>query len=417
MTSATQADNRTRLDLDFVTGLRALAAGYVLVSHVWYEIWPAAPPPYGYGQRPEGLAAWLTNWLYYGHFGVVIFIVVSGFCLTLPVAANRNVLKGGVAQYLRRRARRIIPPYYFALAASLLAIHFWIGEKTGAQWDISLPVTTFSVLAHLLFLNDFVETTTINYVFWSIAIEAQLYLLFPLLVLAIRRIGLSKAICAAISIVYGAILIFELLEVDFLPPQFIGLCAYFVFGVAAAEVMSGDGPIARLDGRLLCGFSFLQIVVVSALVARWGFDVAERRFALLDTLIALATASLLLGATRIEAKPIRLWLEQRALLVVGTFSYSLYLIHAPILHMIRQYVVDPLAMPAPGQFVLLLVVGAPLSLLAAFAFFLACERPFMSPVDRAVFRFADPRIDIASKYGFFSRIWARRVSRSGQFRR
>lgn len=412
MTSAAQ-DHRARLDLDFVTGLRALAACYVLLSHVWYEIWPAVSPPYGYGRRPEGLIAWLTGWLYYGHFGVVVFIVISGFCLMLPVAANGDAQKGGVVDYFRRRAKRIAPPYYFAMALSLLAIHFWIGDKTGAQWDIALPATTFSVLVHLLFLNDVLESTRINYVFWSIAIEAQLYLLFPLLVLMIRRKGLPFTVAVSASAVYGAIFMLELLEVDVVPPQFIGLCAYFVFGVAAAKALTifPQGLVARIDGRVLLGAAALQFATVAALAASWGFDVAERRFAFLDTLVALATASLLLAATRAETKNVRLWLEQRPLLAVGTFSYSLYLIHAPVLHLIWQYWIRPLEAPAAGQFVLLLAVGAPSSLLAAFLFFLACERPFMSSADRSVFRFADFKIDMARKSSFFPNSRTTRMAR------
>jgi peptidoglycan/LPS O-acetylase OafA/YrhL len=67
--------------LDFLNGIRAIAALFVLISHFWYQIWPAVTPPLGYAHRPTGLTLILTSWLYYGHFAVVVFIVLSEFCL------------------------------------------------------------------------------------------------------------------------------------------------------------------------------------------------------------------------------------------------------------------------------------------------------------------------------------------------
>jgi peptidoglycan/LPS O-acetylase OafA/YrhL len=386
-----ELERRLRLNLDFVTGIRGLAASYVLVSHVWYQVWPAVLPPFGYGRRPEGLIAWVTGWFYFGHFGVVVFIVISGFCLMLPVAASNDRQMGGIAAYLRRRAQRIVPPYYWAIAFSLAAIYFWIGHPTGSQWDIALPATTFAILAHFLFLNDLVESTRINYVFWSIAIEAQLYLIFPFLVIAIRRTGLFATVLASLLFVSGSIVTLEFLGIRNIPPQFIGLAGYFVLGVAAAKMLISFPHhwIMRLDGLL--GGAVAEVAIVAGLSALWGFDLAERRFAILDTLIATATILLLLAAARPGRNRVRACLEQRALLVVGTFSYSLYLIHAPILQIVWQYLIDPLRLLPEGQFVLLLLTGVPSCLMVAFLFFLACERPFMSTSDRAVFRFVDIR--------------------------
>jgi putative ABC transport system permease protein len=402
-----------RLNLDFVTGLRALAALYVLLSHAWYEIWPAVPPPYGYATRPSGLVATLTNWLYYGHFGVVIFIVISGFCLMLPVAAHNGFIKGGVASYLRRRATRIAPPYYFAMAGSLLAISLLIGDMTGAQWDIALPVTPSAVLSHVLFLQDFVDSTRVNYVFWSIAIEAQLYLIFPLLVLMMRVLGAPRTLVAVAVTVYGAILILEMFEYTDVPPQFIGLCAYFAFGAAAAKlVVQRPDFVWRANDRLLAAGAAALLITVALLAANWGFDAAERRFAALDTLVALATVLVLLAASSHETQIIRRVLERPSLLTIGTFSYSLYLVHAPVLHAVWLCLLRPLGVAPEGQFVGLLAFGVPVSLLTAYVFFLACERPFMSPTDLQVFRFASFKSQTIMKRGPFARIKSTLSNRS-----
>ena len=366
-------------ELRFVTGLRALAALYVLLSHVWYHIWPAVPPPYGYGRHPEGWAAWLTGWLYYGHFGVVVFIVLSGFCLMLPVVENGGQLRGGVRGFLLRRVKRILPPYYLALAFALLLISLWIGERSGSQWDISIPVTTTGLLAHILLVHDLVEPTQINYVFWSIALEMQLYLLFPLLAAAWRRFGGAATAGAFCTVVYSVIGILLWLDFKDVPPQFLGLLAHFVLGMAcAAAVRSQRATIAVLRDEAPWGsLCTVLLAVVAVQCIWWGPAVAEQRFAWLDALCAFATVALLLAAQRPQGICIRSVLEAPALLAVGVFSYSLYLVHAPLLQLVWQYGIQPLGIPEAGQFALLLVFAVPVCLVCAFIFFLGCERPFL----------------------------------------
>lgn len=365
---------------EFVTGLRAIAALYVLLSHVWYEIWPAVPPPYGYGKRPEALIGWLTGWLYYGHFGVVIFIVVSGFCLMLPVVRNNGVLEGGLLTFFQRRARRIVPPYYFALALTLLVIASCLDRKTGTQWDISIPVTAEGVLSHVLFFHDFTETTQINYVFWSIAVEAHLYLLFPTLVWIMHRFGVTLATGAICGAVYTVIVLLEFYDYHDIPPQFIGLCAYFVFGMACAKlihlpVSEPRGFVARAPWA---GIALTLVSMTALLCAMWGFDVAERRFALLDSFVAISAASLLIAAAKPNAFCLVRWLlERQGLVAIGTFSYSLYLVHAPILQLVWQFVIAPWGLPDAQQFLLLLILAGPASLGIAAVFYVLCERPFL----------------------------------------
>lgn len=364
--------------LDFVTGLRGLAAFFVLLSHVWYEIWPAVAPPYGYGRHPEGVTALLTGWLYYGHFGVVVFIVLSGFCLMLPVLGNGGYLRGGAAGFLARRAWRILPPYYAAMILALLMIWLWIGTRTGTQWDISIPVTSTGILSHLLLLQDVVEPTQINYVFWSIAVEVHLYLLFPALVWSWRRFGAMRTTAAACAVVYGVILLLEAADWREVPPAFVGLCAYFLFGMAAADRfvrMRSDGG----DGLPWSRISLALTASVVILCAAWGREVAESHFAILDTLCALATVGLLLAAGRPGAgQRLRRALGSARLVWLGTFSYSLYLMHAPILHLVWTTTIDPWFAADGAQFLALLLLGVPAGVAGAWLFFLAFERPFLA---------------------------------------
>src|SRR6059058_2350432 len=90
-------------------GVRGLAALFVVVNHVFLRAFP------GY---PVDRAPWWASWFIYGRFAVVVFIVLSGFSLALSPARHGWRLDS-VFRFAGRRARRILPAYFAALAFSL----------------------------------------------------------------------------------------------------------------------------------------------------------------------------------------------------------------------------------------------------------------------------------------------------------
>ncbi|HEX6799049.1 MAG TPA: acyltransferase family protein, partial [Ktedonobacterales bacterium] len=93
--------------LGYVDGARGIAAVYVALHHCWQIVWSETPHPLPF--------LWsLLDWLAYGSFAVSAFIAISGFSLMLPVARGDGRLPGGAWTFFKRRARRILPPYYFA---------------------------------------------------------------------------------------------------------------------------------------------------------------------------------------------------------------------------------------------------------------------------------------------------------------
>jgi peptidoglycan/LPS O-acetylase OafA/YrhL len=365
--------------LEFLDGLRAVAALFVLCSHTWYQVWPAVLPPFGYGSRPTGMVLSLTAWLYYGHFAVVVFIVLSGFCLMLPVSKNNGVLRGGMLRFFQRRFKRILPPYYCALLFSLALIWIAIDTKTGSQWDISLPITQEGLTAHFFVFQDFVTSTQINYVFWSIALELHLYMCFPLLILCWRLWGGINTMLIVGGITYSTIALMEIFHFEGIPAQFIGLCFYFVIGMLGATAISAKNWRWQLMYKNFPWFftSSILIFIMACFCYVWGFDTAEKRFAFLDTLCALSTFCLLMAASRPGTNKLRILLSSRFLVFVGTFSYSLYLVHAPLLQLIWQYLCHPLHCSKTLEFLLLLICN-PLIIFFAYIFYFFCEKPFLN---------------------------------------
>src|SRR4051794_33467960 len=87
-------------------GVRGLAALFVVIHHVFLRAFP------GY---PVDRAPFWAGWFIYGRFAVVVFIVLSGFSLALAPARHGWRLDS-VSRFAYRRARRILPAYWAALA-------------------------------------------------------------------------------------------------------------------------------------------------------------------------------------------------------------------------------------------------------------------------------------------------------------
>ncbi len=106
-----------RVRLHYLDGVRGLAALFVVWHHVWQFV--------VVHNAGKALPAWFRAFapLKLGGFGVAVFIVLSGYCLTIPVARSTALdLAGGLRGFAFRRARRILPPYYAALILSAVLV-------------------------------------------------------------------------------------------------------------------------------------------------------------------------------------------------------------------------------------------------------------------------------------------------------
>src|SRR4051794_10006682 len=146
-------------------GVRGLAALFVVVNHVFLRAFP------GY---PVDRAPFWAGPFIYGRFAVVVFIVLSGFSLALAPARHGWRLDR-VSAFARRRARRILPAYWGALAFSLAVAWLVVAPPGQAAPDAK------SVVVNGLLVQNLVSAPAPNKAFWSMAVEAQLYLVLPLL--------------------------------------------------------------------------------------------------------------------------------------------------------------------------------------------------------------------------------------------
>ncbi|MGW5156298.1 acyltransferase family protein [Nonomuraea wenchangensis] len=346
-------------------GIRGLAALFVVLHHCWLLSFPGFPADTGPG--------W-AGWLLYGHFAVVVFIALSGFSLAVSPARSGWRL-GGLRRFARRRAWRILPPYWAALLFSLAVA--WLLVPQPGQ-----PVPTAkTVVVYGLLLQDVIGSPSPNGALWSIAVEAQLYFVFPLLLLLVRRLGAWAMVgVVAVVVVAVGVLAAYVPAVGLLmrlTPQFAVL---FAAGVLAAGVLR-----ARTRFPLHWAAAGAAVPVLVLIVVQ-GSEWTVANFFWVDLALAPAAGLLLAAVALGRPRPLVRLLDTRPVRALGSFSYSLYLVHAPIVVAVNHFLVAPLLEPGTGRLLALLAVAAPASVLFAWSFAAAFELPFQRHRSAAALR-------------------------------
>ena len=339
-------------------GLRGLAALYVVLFHCWLYAFP------GY---PDSSAPRVLDVLMFGRIAVVFFLVLSGFSLAIS-PARHGWRSGGVAQFLRRRAWRILPPYWAALAVSLVISLFVVPASHYGPPDGS------SFLVYGLVLQDVFFAPTPNGAFWSIGVEAELYLLFPLILLVRRRFSAAAAVaCVTLPVIVRGLMAPGANPVEgdnWLAPH---LAPVFVAGVVGAGIVVASERVRRLPWGW---FAVLAALPVLALGFVQGSVWTVRHYFWIDLAIAPAMTMLIAAvATGQPAWLVRL-LTTRPLQRLGDFSYSLYLIHLPIVLVVIRRVAPHFVAPGLHTFCFTLLLGLPVSVLTAWLFSQVFELPF-----------------------------------------
>lgn len=368
------AGDGPRLRLGYLDGLRALAALWVVLDHAWFY-WFTTQPVFA------GWRGMVNNWILYGHLAVDVFIVLSGFCLTLPVARG-GALKGGARGFFARRARRILPPFYASLV--LCGLLHWLGRTAGHDGP---PPTAWGTLANALLLQDLFPAVNsqFNLPFWSVAVEWKIYFLFPLLLWTLRLAGISALLAAAalLAVAYTLLLraVFPGMTLELTCPWYVFL---FGMGVSAGWAASRPDVSRRLvpwtAGAALLGavFQFSHFPLLSGDARRFiahlpWTDVAVGALASC-LLILLAAAAPGTWADRARGA-----LSARPLVICGTFAYSIYLCHFPLLGTTHRLLAPHLGGLSPlMQFWAYALVSLPCVLAASYLFFLLFERPFLN---------------------------------------
>ena len=341
-------------------GIRGLAALYVVLYHIFLRAWPGYPG----GIRAPFLAVLLSH----GRGAVAMFIALSGLSLGLHPARSGWRFKS-LATYAHRRAWRILPPYWAALGFSLVMTWFVLAQP---GWQAP---NGKSVVVYGLLVQDVFPVASPNRAFWSIAIEAQLYVLLPLLLLVVRRVsaramvGLVAVIVVTIGVLGPHVPLMNSALVKFTPD----LAVLFAVGLLTSGIVTAD---ERTRSRPWAGYALAAAVPPIVLMVVKGSVWSYFNLFWLDLAWAPAIGCFLAAVATSRPRFVVRFLNTRLPRSLGSCSYSLYLTHVPIVIAVSYGLVLGHITPGPPMFFVLAAILLPATVCFARLFAAAFELPF-----------------------------------------
>ena len=363
-----------------IDGVRALAMLMVFTYHIWEN-----------GDSPKhilplfGLDIDLFGMFNQFPAGVDMFMVLSGFCLFLPVCKREGAPVGwDWKDYARRRVVRIVPTYYVAIMFStllpfvLVVLFHLLHQK--ANWP-QVP-SAMQFITHLTFTHTLFAGTWggICGAFWSLGLEAQFYLVFPLVIWAYSKCGIrvtgAMMIVSVLYRIIGAKVVDGNWTSQFLMGIFfLGRWMEFALGMLAAYIVADyrrkERTLPGWQGTLaIAGALGLYLLATSPRVdPLWAFPAREF---LLGTAYALLMTALCTTGT-----PLRRLFASKPMVTLALFSYSLFLIHQPLAYYLSEMFKKILHVEGEKRFLLLMTIGFLLICGISYVFFLLFEKPFL----------------------------------------
>ncbi|MGB7244365.1 MAG: acyltransferase [Sulfitobacter sp.] len=305
-------------DTDFITGLRAIAATMVVVIHTG-----AFADLGALGQAITGA----------GKYGVDIFFVISGFTIAKTFTEAKDY-----RSYLTRRIMRIVPLYWLIISIAMIlwisgvfSLPYWM-QELGSQPDLYNFIMHLSLISYL----DYRVANSLLGVEWSIPIEVFWYVCLPPLIYFGRTIPRTIGMIVALLILTALF--------TYVSKALFGTSQPIKWSPVAFGHLFFVGVISyHLRERFKSNASQRPMIWISGAVALFALAIVVD-FSGRSEVLALSTAALIVWVTPARARWITVPLTARPMLFLGSISYSIYLIHVLVLHILD----DVATLPASG---------------------------------------------------------------------
>ncbi len=319
------SDSRFRSDIQ---GLRAVAVLLVVLAH--------AGVPHFAG----------------GYIGVDVFFVISGYVITgLLLRQPPRSIRANLVYFYSRRIRRIVPAATVVLVATVVATYLWLGPNTGVpllgdvRWASLFAVNWHFIQTSSSYFIPGVPPSLVTH-YWSLSIEEQFYIVFPLIVFtvgvlsAVRRRRLALATALALAIVTSSWWSMHLSTINATQAYYSPFTRFWELALGGLLVLLPQqwSMRARRSNAVL-GTIALAVIVVAA----WRLTDTSVYPGALAWWPCGATAVLLWTGKRGIAGGPSTWLSWRPAQYVGNVSYSFYLWHYLWLMLPLQYATTPMA--------------------------------------------------------------------------
>lgn len=322
---------RTDTHIPFLDHIRGFAILIVFVFHCYMATKGFVSPKWNGMFLDFSSMDWASLLVYpsaYGGFGVPIFFVVSGFCIHLSHSRTRNK---SIGNFFIRRFFRIYPPYLVALLIFCFVFP-WQALKLDSFYSLA-QLGTHLLLVHNLWDRSFYS---INASFWSIAVEFQLYIIYPLLFSMVRKLSWIRTLWVlsiieiVIRLVMGYLDAFHGMAL----PKWIEASPFsywfsWSIGAAAAEAFLHN---RKLPFHRVPVWLFPLLTVVCTMIR----PLSPLSF-IFASLTTVSVISSLLGKGS-DSKALVPHRSLNHLSMVGVWSYSIYLLHQPIIILVPKYI-------------------------------------------------------------------------------
>jgi peptidoglycan/LPS O-acetylase OafA/YrhL len=296
-----------------IDGLRAVAVVSVILFHAGFHV------------------------LSGGFVGVDIFFVISGYLITTIIVQETAAGSFSLAGFYERRARRIVPALSLVLLSTSIAAWMWLTPEDLREFGRSLmAVATFS--SNVLFWREtgyFTSAAELKPLLhtWSLGVEEQYYLLFPVLLLALRR---AKRNVVSWCLALVAVLSLALAHWGATAKP---AAAFYLLPTRVWELLIGSFVALHLHQRLAttaptvarCGSGLGLVLIVGSVLLLDDKTPFPSLYALAPTIGAALV--ILYASPRNEAGQL---LGSKALVGIGLISYSAYLWHQPLFAFARH---------------------------------------------------------------------------------
>jgi len=331
-----QPGNHDRIDA--ITGLRGMAALLVV-----------------YGHSVEWFALPWKNHLS-GELGVMIFFSLSGFLMAYLYLDKQFSIKT-VTEYAIHRFSRIAPAYLVILLAS-----FFIYTQLDPHFVYN--ISEQNILRHLLFSGNVS-------VFWSITPEVEFYFLFVLFWAAVSRYRSRRELLPLLLLVLCSLILLSY-RASF-PGTFLGSkLHYFLFGAGAGMLRSVIRSDRQRDRTSLSLLHAVLAVSTILILCGWLPLAFSSNNTFYDSVLSAVFGALIVFCLSFPSALGAIVFENKFILLCGECSFSIYLLHMPVIYLFRQW--HPESLQSPLQ-LLLLAPFIALVLLFSWLSYRFVERP------------------------------------------